>query len=314
VIVSTLCKEDREAVVKFLVSLNAPVFLESISGIGHESCLKHLSVVAPDLKWHDAVLRIGGVPTHRIWRDLENRQGSIDVLSITEHPFSALSYAPFIHTKLAPFFSAFKLDLARQWQFPSTFYPLQKQLLQELDQLLIEGQGSEPAWIRTLSSQLPQSAQIFLGNSMPIRAWDLAADKDKAFEDIIACRGLNGIDGQISAFLGSCDHQRLNVAVLGDLTALYDFAALWGLQDKPHLSYCLIVINNAGGQIFSKKFSNPVFLNAHSLNFASFASFWNVPYQKWASVPDNIQWQGLIEIVPDNALTDRFFKKWEALI
>ena len=40
----------------------------------------------------DAVLRIGGVPVVRFWRDLENKKGQLKECSISRLPFSGLSW------------------------------------------------------------------------------------------------------------------------------------------------------------------------------------------------------------------------------
>ena len=75
---------------------------------------------------------------------------------------------------------------------------------------------------------MPERARVFLGNSLPIREWDLAATAVPRGLSVAASRGLNGIDGQLSTFLGYAERQAPNWALLGDLTALYDLeAAPW---------------------------------------------------------------------------------------
>lgn len=100
VIVSTLSRADREAVAQFLLRLNAPVYLEGISGLCSDLRLASLRVIEPSLKGIDGVLRLGGVPTHRIWRDLEEAKIKVDVLSISEHPFAGLSFSKLIHCRI----------------------------------------------------------------------------------------------------------------------------------------------------------------------------------------------------------------------
>lgn len=130
---------------------------------------------------------------------------------------------------------------------------------------------------------------------------------------MVACRGLNGIDGQLSSFLGLSDPNRLNVALIGDLTALYDFAGLWGLQNLAQLPIAIIVINNGGGKIFARKFPNRQIQNPHSFTFASFAHFWRLPYQVWPSVPASCRWEGLIELQPEEEATSRFWNAWDKI-
>jgi 2-succinyl-5-enolpyruvyl-6-hydroxy-3-cyclohexene-1-carboxylate synthase len=222
VVANALNKADRSAVADFLVRLQAPIYLEGVSGLCHDSRLNPLRCVEPKLSAHDAVLRIGGIPTHRLWRDLESMQDTIKVLSISEHPFAGLSFAPVIHTRIAPFLESFEGSMPA-WEIPSGYIPYQQQLKDALDQLFEKEPLAEPSLIRSLSDSFPHSAQVFLGNSMPIREWDLASKGNPLF-NVLAVRGLNGIDGQLSCFFGLCEDNRLNIALMGDLTALYDFA------------------------------------------------------------------------------------------
>ena len=109
---------------------------------------------------------------------------------------------------------------------------------------------------------------------MPIRQWDLAAiHEEKGFE-ITASRGLNGIDGQLSAFFGLTRTDVHNWAIIGDLTALYDLAAPWILSELQDRSVFIVVVNNGGGKIFERFFANQAFQNNHQLNFSGIADFW----------------------------------------
>lgn len=297
IIVNKLRSKDRPAVIDFLEKLKAPVYLEGVSGIRHEPRLKDIQVIHPTLDRHDSVLRIGGVPTHRIWRDLEDRK-DIQVLSITEFPFSGLSYGDYVHTSIGPYLSV-----------STTFEMSIGNVQQELLKIIEEEPTAEQSLIHHLSQTFPAGSLVYLGNSLPIRNWDLAAC-DKDFE-VQASRGMNGIDGQIATFFGLCSEDRENFAIMGDLTALYDFAAGWFAPEAP---YTLFIINNRGGRIFKRRFKSEVFQHPHDLNFEHFAKFWNMPYQLWSIIPKDPEFGGLIEITPDPLATERFWKKWDAVL
>lgn len=308
VVVSTLAKKTREATVSFLQALGAPVYLEGISGLRNDKRLEDLQVVAPRLNQHDAVLRVGGVPTHRFWRDLEDMQGQISVLSITENPFSGLSWAPFVHTDIEGYLR--QNLISKSWDFPEEFYERQNSIRMILQELIEEEPMAEPSLMHNLSLRIPQNALVYLGNSLPIRNWDLTASYHDATLDIQATRGLNGIDGQLSCFFGLCKPKQSNIAILGDLTALYDFAGCWYAKAL-NGNFTIVVVNNRGGQIFSRKFQNPAFINPHRLNFEHFAKFWNMPYQLWEEVPNKGKMNGLIELAPEKEATNRFWEKWD---
>src|SRR5205814_220721 len=86
---------------------------------------------------------------------------------------------------------------------------------------------SELSMTRELSRTIPANSRVYLGNSLPIREWDLAATRERRGFIIEANRGANGIDGQLSTFFGQCHPSRANVCVIGDLTAIYDSNAPW---------------------------------------------------------------------------------------
>lgn len=95
---------------------------------------------------------------------------------------------------------------------------------------------------------LTSDSVIELGNSSVIRYSQLFDSRS----DLIyfSNRGVSGIDGSLSAAVGtalSCN--KLVLAVIGDLSFVYDSNALWN-RDLPK-NLRIIVINNGGGGIFS---------------------------------------------------------------
>lgn len=295
IVVSQLKPCDRAAVLPFLQQLNAPLYLEAISGLREEPALQPLRVYKPKVQEYDAVLRIGGVPTIRLWRDLEDHPR--EVLSITPYPYSGLSHGKLITADLTDFFSAYLVNHRFECAPAAYAPPFEKE------------PRSEQALIHRLSLLIPEGSLVYLGNSMPIREWDLAAGMSR-FE-VHASRGVNGIDGQISTFFGLCSEELENWAVIGDLTALYDLAAPWILPQLKAKKIALVVVNNGGGQIFKPMFPSARFLNEHNLCFESVAKFWGVQYERWDAIPEKhvLTEPKLIEIVPDGAATERFWRE-----
>ncbi|ALB63425.1 2-succinyl-5-enolpyruvyl-6-hydroxy-3-cyclohexene-1-carboxylic-acid synthase [Cronobacter condimenti 1330] len=101
-----------------------------------------------------------------------------------------------------------------------------------------------------LPELLAPQGQLFLGNSLTVRLVDALAQLPAGYP-VYGNRGASGIDGLISTAAGV---QRANgrptLAVVGDLSALYDINALSLLREAP-APFVLIVVNNNGGQIFS---------------------------------------------------------------
>ena len=320
VVVSTLKPQAQETVAQFLVKLNAPVILEGVSGLREDSRLQHLKINRTENLWNnakaanypiDGILRIGGVPTFRLWRDLEEKQSTIKVCSISDVPFSGLSWAGVVPTDIDlfladyPVASPIKAIKHDEWLRSDNIY------FQKLLKLFEEEPKAEASLMHQLSRIIPKGSRIYLGNSLPIREWDLAATCEAKEFIVNASRGINGIDGQISTCLGLAKAGSSNWGIFGDLTTLYDMAGLWILSHLENLSLNLVVINNGGGKIFDRMFEDKAMLNAHGINFEPLAKLWSLPYEQWRTVPldDLNKGSRIIEIVPDNEASNRFLDK-----
>lgn len=101
-----------------------------------------------------------------------------------------------------------------------------------------------------LAQLLPENGQLFLGNSLVVRLVDALAQLPPGYP-VFSNRGASGIDGLLSTTAGvQRATAKPTLALVGDLSALYDLNALALLR---HCSAptVLIVVNNNGGQIFS---------------------------------------------------------------
>jgi 2-succinyl-5-enolpyruvyl-6-hydroxy-3-cyclohexene-1-carboxylate synthase len=324
VVVNSIKYAARIPIMQFLMKLGAPVFLEGPSGLREEPCLRELQITNTENIWKhssqagypiDGALRIGGVPTFRFWRDLENKQGQIKVFSINEIPFSGISWGGIYCISLSNFFTHFHPPISYP-KNPATYWLKQDREFQIKLSLLFEQEPlAEPSLIHRLSQKIPENSMVYLGNSLPIREWDLAATLEKKHTLIYANRGLNGIDGQTSTFLGLAQSRLENWAILGDLTTLHDLSAPWIIPQLGIRSLQIVVINNGGGKIFARLFSEPEVQNNHSIGFSSFASLWNLDYEQWKEIPSKIIYNHprIIELIPDNNATERFWNKFNGL-
>lgn len=313
VMVSTLREEAKDAVQDFLLKLNAPVYLEGVSQLRESPKLQELKVYHPDYQQagFDSIIRIGGIPTHRAWRDLE--ESRLSVFSISEMPFKGLSYGELEVADCARYFQNY--SPIKQFSFDGEVKKRNVQFALNLKELLFEEPFSEPSLLNSLSELIPANSTIFLGNSMPIRNWDTAASFDCKNFQIEASRGLNGIDGQLSCFLGLTKPKKENWAILGDLTTLYDLAAPWILPQLEAEDIKLVILNNYGGRIFARKFREIEIQNIHNTHFEHFAKLWQLPYERWEQVPNktNIASRAIIELVSNFDATERFWKRYNEL-
>ncbi len=119
---------------------------------------------------------------------------------------------------------------------------------------------------------------LFLGNSMTVRIADLVLTPHN--KDVYTNRGVSGIDGLIATAAGIALTKSV-VAVLGDTSALYDLSSIALLRTIP---FKLVIINNNGGNIFSKfpidneQVKQQYFLNPQNCSFSHIAQMFNIPY------------------------------------
>jgi 2-succinyl-5-enolpyruvyl-6-hydroxy-3-cyclohexene-1-carboxylate synthase len=278
IILAGLAECDRESAKRFVEKLQAPIYAEPLSGLRNHP----LAITAGERMLtrgnFDQVIRIGNVPTLRFWRDLDEKLQHLPVVSISALPFKGLARGEVLPMSVLD-------DDVEPHPAPQSFFDDDRAQAQRISEILDDEPQSELAMIRKLSQQLDDDSRVYLGNSLPIREWDLVATREKQFVHE-ANRGANGIDGQLSTFFGQCDPARPNVCVIGDLTAIYDLGAPWIVpQLERDLRFRIVIINNGGGRIFSRVASlnaldaamrERIIENAHSFHFDAWAAMWNI--------------------------------------
>lgn len=150
-----------------------------------------------------------------------------------------------------------------------------------------------------LTDALPASANLMVGNSMPIRNVDTFFHKTDKDIRILANRGANGIDGIVSTALGiTASSDKPTILALGDLSFYHDMNGL--LAARMHgLKPLILLINNDGGGIFSylpqskeEKHFETLFGTPHGLQFRETASLYGALYRKpanWEEVSQFIE-------------------------
>jgi 2-succinyl-5-enolpyruvyl-6-hydroxy-3-cyclohexene-1-carboxylate synthase len=190
---------------------------------------------------------------------------------------------------------------------------------QRIEEALAAFPDSEQGWMRTLSVYAAVAGGVYLGNSLPIREWNANAQWERPVLLVRANRGANGIDGQISSWLGASAHEEDAWGIFGDLTALYDFSGLKMLAQVETKGRVMAVINNGGGRIFDRvpRLANMSrkakdWMAAESpVDFAALAKAWGMDHLR-ATRTDEFDGAGsdgkavLLEIVPDAGQTQGF--------
>ena len=170
IVVGALPERVRGEILNWLSKQNCPLYVEAPSGLrGHER-LRQNELHAGDktLKtdFFDGLIRVGHIPTARVWRDME--KSTQPVVSFSELPFSGLARTD------CPVFSLSALG-DHVWTHPQLTDVLEKDMAEaeRLTNLLEKYPQSELALVRKFSEAIGAQDSVYLGNSLPIREWDL---------------------------------------------------------------------------------------------------------------------------------------------
>lgn len=325
VLAGRLAHNELTRIELFLKNLGAPIYAEVLSGLRESATLNDLLIRSGDSflknQQFDSVLRIGGVPTTSFWRELERnpKLSKISVLSLSEEGFSGLA-----RESLCLKLSQTELEISSPKNTDTKkIIANDRAYYENLCRSLQDYPKSEAALFRKLSERIDKEALIYLGNSLPIREWDLAADFKANNRSYEANRGVNGIDGQLSTFLGCVQSGRENWCIVGDLTALYDMESFFILTQLPTDAVMrIVVVNNSGGRLFDLlpdyqryfqgKAGAAALIQPHQLSFEPLAKMWSLSYQRWdGEVPDTLDLpaQCLIELGPDLEQSAEFWRR-----
>ena len=326
VFIGDLEPDEREEVFHFCQDLGAPVVAEATSGL--REALQSLAI-------HDAdrvlqarppgkILRLGGLPSGRFWRDLD-RMPQISVWSVCRNGLPGFARESNVLRgsldRVLPALGQIELiDDALDYLASAN------RRAARIDELLEIYPDSEPALLRTLSQYAALGGGLFLGNSMPIREWNLFAQWGRPVPSVRANRGVNGIDGQLSTWLGWTADVSETWAVVGDLTALYDLAAPFVLGQVNCQGRVLAVINNGGGKIFERlprlQSLSPRaiewMINPQTVEFSGFATLWGMDHLCIRTIDDFDRFEPsdralLLEIRPDPEQTRSFWAAWDQM-
>lgn len=315
---------EREGVYYFLKDLAVPVLADATSGL--RESLGKMTLVDGDRLLRERlpgkVLRLGDVPVGRFWRDLEQLP-QVDVLNVTRTGFSGLARPSVtltgnVHEVVRGMGEPSPIGDVHDW------LPDSHRREGRLRELLDRYPDSEPGMVRDLSTLVTMGESLYLGNSLPIREWNLVAQRRVPLGDVMANRGANGIDGQLSSWFGATAEEEGAWAVFGDLTVLYDLAAPALLESVCQKGRVLVVINNEGGRIFERlprlrgldNGERDLMTSAHATGFEAWAAMWGASYRRVSDREDLDIEPGdkmqVIEVRPHHSQTENFWKEWES--
>ncbi|SEQ86631.1 2-succinyl-5-enolpyruvyl-6-hydroxy-3-cyclohexene-1-carboxylic-acid synthase [Piscibacillus halophilus] len=186
---------------------------------------------------------------------------------------------------------------------------------------------TEGTAVLTLSEEVEEGSVVFVGNSMPIRDMDTFFFNSQRSIDVMSNRGANGIDGVISSALGVAATNTPVTLLIGDVSFLHDYTALF-IARQYQLPLRVLVLNNNGGGIFSflpqnneKKHFENLFGTPFNPPIQTMVEGLGVRYQRASSVQNlkeilsqPVQYLEVIEVQTDrddNLIWHR--QKWESV-
>jgi 2-succinyl-5-enolpyruvyl-6-hydroxy-3-cyclohexene-1-carboxylate synthase len=151
---------------------------------------------------------------------------------------------------------------------------------------LVSTQVYEGHIVRALAARTPDTAQVFVGSSMPIRAADSFWPYARGGQTFYGNRGASGIDGLVSTGLGIAAARPSNptVLLLGDLSVYHDMNGLWSLR-RHGIKATIVVCDNNGGGVFNflpqaqhTDVFEEIFATPLGLDFAQVARLYGLVY------------------------------------
>ncbi|QHS11882.1 MULTISPECIES: 2-succinyl-5-enolpyruvyl-6-hydroxy-3-cyclohexene-1-carboxylic-acid synthase [unclassified Shewanella] len=164
--------------------------------------------------------------------------------------------------------------------------PLNESLESLFKQQIDNTTFGEAQVVRAIALAQTDQHILFIGNSLPIRLYDMYAPIATNTPAIYTNRGASGIDGLIATACGvAADKNASTTLVMGDLSCLHDFNSLALLKQMTQ-PFVLVIINNDGGNIFNllpvpnESLRNDFYRLSHGLEFGYGAAMFGLAYRQ----------------------------------
>ncbi|MGG0184798.1 2-succinyl-5-enolpyruvyl-6-hydroxy-3-cyclohexene-1-carboxylic-acid synthase [Bacillus rhizoplanae] len=265
-----VCGDDShpniaEAVVAFSKAYGYPILADPLSGLRSGLHDKEPIIDCYDTflrneqlrdSWKpDVIIRFGGMPVSKALTQYLKKQTEALHIVVDESGNwrdPALMSTEVVYANDAKFCEQLVNDVKQQSN--QEWLHMWQQMNAVTKEKLVKIESYEHAFegkvITELVDVLPNDATLFVSNSMPIRDTDTFFFLNDKNIEVLANRGVNGIDGIVSTALGVSVARDSLVLVVGDLSFYHDLNGL--LAAKLHdLNATIVVVNNDGGGIFS---------------------------------------------------------------
>ncbi len=288
-----------EAVAELSRRTAYPIFADPLSGLrfglhtesapvvgSYESFLQHPTDFEPP----QLIIRFGALPTSKYLNDyLQHAAPPYQI-----HVRSSGVWADDSH-RLSHFLqvdeTAFCLQVAEQCQRPLDNWAAEV-LAADQRSSRVHADFLREAWfdaaaVAAVVDALPPGANLFLGNSLPVRHVDQFAQPDRKQLRLFGNRGASGIDGIVSSALGvaAADRAAPLLLLIGDISFYHDMNGLLAVRKHGLDNVTIVLLNNNGGGVFRRlpiaqdnaRFED-LFLTPPGLDFAPAAAMYGLDF------------------------------------
>ncbi|MEZ9594306.1 2-succinyl-5-enolpyruvyl-6-hydroxy-3-cyclohexene-1-carboxylic-acid synthase [Shewanella sp. 10N.261.52.F9] len=153
----------------------------------------------------------------------------------------------------------------------------------------------EAQTIRAIATRQTSQQQLFIGNSLPVRLYDMFAPISSDSAKVFTNRGASGIDGLLATACGvACAEGKPTTLIIGDISALHDLNSL-AIARAVTSPLVIVILNNDGGNIFNllpvpnEQLRTDYYRLSHGLEFGFGAAMFGLAYNQVDSITDFIE-------------------------
>ena len=237
---------EQEPALWLARTLRVPTMADATSGLREKlaSLLMHGAEKTLPKMPPRYVVRVGSVPSHPFWQELENLPDT-QVYSLTRSGFSGLSRAGVVmEGDLEQIMTALG-DIPHVGDVLGLL-PYSRKYAGRLEEQLMCYPESAPALVRAFSQHACLADVMFLGSPSARELWNRYAQLQAPVFYTRSVDQAGGSDGAVAAFLGNAVDASFACALVGDIAVLRDLAVAPLLPQLPPGKRIIAVLNNDG--------------------------------------------------------------------
>ena len=316
-------KNKQDIIFSLSERFNIPILTDISSNINsHPNKISYYDTFISDIK-PDTIFRFGKKPISKKLNALIKEHSKNTYLVRDQKIFNDDAINLISYNQLSNFIDKSTINIDEQWI--NSIKRKETISISKIDDLIDKSKSlNEYSLAYHFLNQVENKSNIFIGNSIIIRAFNLLLKNTKNKDiNVFSNRGASGIDGNIatSAGISICSNSNRNYLILGDQAFMHDIGSLNILQNQS-INLTIIVINNSGGGIFdylpisnddNMKSYKKFIRSDHNYTFNKIIEAYGLSYKKVNSLSDfnlsSYKNNTIIEVKIDRNESLNFYQK-----